>query len=245
VHYIATLMYRRYHVNVPAVYHDGMTTFRRARSEEQREIRRQAILDTAAAMLDEMPVSRISLNELSRRVGLAKSPLLRYFESREAILLELLDRTWKLWLARLPGQLAAGIDVDQPVRQRGAQLVDTLTRSLDDQRALCDLLSAQAGVLEHNVSPEVAIRYKHAALDNVTALAGLIRGPLPELGDSAGQLAAQTIMVIGAIWTHSVPSPSMLAAYELVPSLAEQRLDFTTTLRSMLTTLVVGNLDRR
>jgi hypothetical protein len=34
----------------------------------------------------------------------------------------------------------------------------------------------------------------------------------------------------------------MLAAYELVPSLAEQRLDFTTTLRSMLTTLVIGNL---
>ncbi|MES5823177.1 TetR/AcrR family transcriptional regulator, partial [Streptomyces sp. RG80] len=30
-----------------------MTTFQRARSEEQREIRRRAILDTAAAMLDE------------------------------------------------------------------------------------------------------------------------------------------------------------------------------------------------
>jgi AcrR family transcriptional regulator len=242
VHYIGKLTYRRYHVNVPAVYHGGMTTFRRARSEEQREIRRQAILDTAADMLDEMPVSKVSLNELSRRVGLAKSPLLRYFESREAILLELLDRTWKLWLAQLPEQLAAGIDIDDTVQQRGAQLVDALTRSLDHQRTLCDLLSAQAGVLEHNVSPEVAIRYKHAAINNVATLAELIRGPLPELGDSAGQLAAQAILVIGAIWTHSVPSPSMLAAYELVPSLAEQRLDFTTTLRSMLTTLVVGNL---
>lgn len=59
-------------------------TFQRARSEEQREGRRRAILDTAAAMLTEMPVADLSLNELSRRVGLAKSNVLRYFESREA-----------------------------------------------------------------------------------------------------------------------------------------------------------------
>ena len=71
-------------------------TFQRARSEEQRAIRRQAILDTAAAMLDEMPVAEVSLNELSRRVGLAKSNVLRYFESREAVLLELPTTSWGL-----------------------------------------------------------------------------------------------------------------------------------------------------
>ena len=82
-------------------------TFQRARSEEQREIRRRAILDTASAMLDEMPVAEVTLNELSRRVGLAKSNVLRYFESREAVLLELLDRLpagagWRSWPASWP-----------------------------------------------------------------------------------------------------------------------------------------------
>jgi uncharacterized sporulation protein YeaH/YhbH (DUF444 family) len=47
-----------------------------ALSEEQREIRRRTIVDTALAMLDEMPVAEVSLNELSRRVGLAKSNVL-------------------------------------------------------------------------------------------------------------------------------------------------------------------------
>src|SRR5216117_1101716 len=75
--------------------------FQRARSDEQREQRRQAILSTAAAMLGEMPVADLSLNELSRRVGLAKSNVLRYFETREAVLLELYDTTWKAWLDRL------------------------------------------------------------------------------------------------------------------------------------------------
>jgi AcrR family transcriptional regulator len=70
-----------------------MAVFQRARSEAQREARRQAILGAAAAMLAEMPVAEVTLNELSRRAGLAKSNVLRYFESREAVLLELLDAT--------------------------------------------------------------------------------------------------------------------------------------------------------
>src|SRR6202034_4430038 len=77
------------------------TTFQRARSEEQREVRRRGILDAAAAMLAVMPVAQVSLNELSRRAGLAKSNVLRYFESREAVLLELLDSACQEWLMQL------------------------------------------------------------------------------------------------------------------------------------------------
>ncbi|AEY93946.1 transcriptional regulator [Streptomyces hygroscopicus subsp. jinggangensis 5008] len=221
-----------------------MTTFQRARSEEQREIRRRAILDTAAAMLDEMSVSTLSLNELSRRVGLAKSNVLRYFESREAVLLELLDRDWREWTAALPEQLAASLTPDAPPTQRGQQFAAVLAHSLAERRVLCDLLSAQAGVLEHNVSVDVAARYKRAALDNVAALAALARRHLPELGGHADQLCAQAIMVCGAVWTHARPSTAMLAAYAADPSLAALRMDFTTTLEEILTTLIIGTLAR-
>jgi len=95
-----------------------MTTFQRARSEEQREVRRRAILDTAAAMLAEMPVAEVTLNELSRRVGLAKSNVLRYFESREAVLLELLDSAWQDWLAQLDRDLTGAFDPAAPVTAR-------------------------------------------------------------------------------------------------------------------------------
>src|SRR2546428_13885140 len=85
--------------------------FQRARSEEQREARRQAILGAAAAMLAEMPVAEVTLNELSRRAGLAKSNVLRYFESREAVLLELLDSAWQGWL--FPAGLEPGLPVSR------------------------------------------------------------------------------------------------------------------------------------
>src|SRR2546421_10588276 len=104
-------------------------TFQRARSEEQREVRRQVILKTAAAMLTEMPVAQLSLNELSRRVGLAKSNVLRYFESREAVLLELLDSTWQEWLAGLDQDLAV-VGPNAPPAQRRHQLAVVLASSL-------------------------------------------------------------------------------------------------------------------
>ncbi len=207
-------------------------------------MRRQAILDTAAAMLDEMPIGEISLNELSRRVGLAKSNVLRYFESREAILLELLDRAWRQWVADLPALAHAGIDREAPVSRRAEQFAAVVAGSLAPRRVLCDLLSAQAGVLEHNVSPLVAAGYKRAAVANVADIAALAHQYLPELGDAAPQLTAAMIMAIGAVWTHARPSAAMLAAYEADPSLTAFKLDFVTALREMLATLTAGIIAR-
>src|SRR3979490_1334085 len=99
-----------------------MTSFQRARSEEQRTQRRRMILDTAAAMLAEMPVAHVSLNELSRRVGLAKSNVLRYFESREAVLLELLDAASQEWLEQLHDALTAAVNPNASPAERGDQL---------------------------------------------------------------------------------------------------------------------------
>ncbi|WP_279582532.1 TetR/AcrR family transcriptional regulator [Fodinicola feengrottensis] len=78
-----------------------MTDFQRARRPEQIQARRAAILDVAAQLLTEHPIADISLRELSARVGLAKSNVLRYFDSREAIFLEILDRTQREWLDAL------------------------------------------------------------------------------------------------------------------------------------------------
>ena len=219
-------------------------TFQRARSEEQRAARRQAILHTAEAMLAEMPVAALSLNELSRRVGLAKSNVLRYFESREAVLLELLDAAWREWLVALEDALPAG-DTAVPAADRIEQVAAVLARTLVDRPMLCELGSASAGVLEHNVSPEVAARFKRAAYADMVELARLVRTVVPELGDAAAErFAGATVLVSGSLWAYSRPSAAMLAAYEADPALAAMRLDFCDATRDLLATLLAGLLAR-
>ena len=217
-------------------------TFRRARNEEQREVRRQAILSTAEAMLAEMPVAALSLNELSRRVGLAKSNVLRYFESREAVLLELLDAAWREWLEALEAELR---DIPAPVGDRVERVATAIAGTLAARPMLCELAGASAGVLERNISAAVAARFKRAALANTAALGRLVRGPVPELGEPAGQrFAGAAVLVAGAVWAAARPSAAMLAAYEADRTLAAMRLDFTAGLRELLATLLAGFLAR-
>ncbi|MFF7202389.1 TetR/AcrR family transcriptional regulator [Streptomyces sp. NPDC008141] len=221
------------------------TTFQRARNEEQRAQRRKAILDTAAAMLTEMPVAQVSLNELSRRVGLAKSNVLRYFESREAVLLELLDAACQELVEHLRTTLPEALDAAAPVTERADRIAAVVASALAERPVLCDLIGAQAAVLERNVSPQVAAEYKRSAIAGAMAMAELVRTHLPELGEhDALRFTGGMIMVTGAVWTHAHPSAAMLAAYEADPALAALRLDFASTLRQTLEVLLSGLLAR-
>jgi AcrR family transcriptional regulator len=223
-----------------------MTSFKRARSEEQRAQRRQAILDTAAAMLAETPVAQVSLNELSRRVCLAKSNVLRYFESREAVLLELLDAATNAWLTELRGALRESVASIEGVESRTDQVAATIASTLAARPVLCDLVSAQAAVLEHNVSPTVAAQYKRAAIASAGRLRDLVLDHIPELGaDDAFRFTAGAIMVTGAVWAHARPSAAMLTVYESNPELAALRIDFADTLRQVLEVLLSGLLARQ
>lgn len=219
-------------------------TFQRARSEEQRRIRRRAILETAAAMLDEMPVAEVSLNELSRRVGLAKSNVLRYFESREAVLLELLDVFLEEWITGLADELAKDVDAQATPEVRARQLVEVLSRSLADRTVLCDLYGAQGGVLEHNVSVEVLKRHKRTTLALLASMAELLRRHLPELGADAQLFCLMTLVSAGALSAYVPPPPSVLAVYEEEPELGVYNLGLRDALRISLTSSLLGVLPR-
>jgi AcrR family transcriptional regulator len=217
------------------------TTFQRARSDEQRALRSQAILDTTAAMLQEMPVAEISLNELSRRVGLAKSNVLRYFDSREAVLLELLAGSVREWLAHLAAELPSAVRRRAAFKRRAEQLATAITESLVERPVLCDLMSAQSAVLEHNVSVETITRYKLAALADAEVLAGLVRDALPELSeDDAWRYTVGAWVMTSALWAHARPPEAVLQACVADERLEKAHLDFPVTLADYLTTLAIG-----
>jgi AcrR family transcriptional regulator len=139
--------------------------FQRARSPEQIAQRRAAVLAAAEQMLAELPVSEITLNELSRRVGLAKSNVLRYFESREAVLLALLARESQTVLDELAAELVLTSGAEASVADRCERLAATIAAALARHPQLCDLNSNSAAVLERNISVETAAAFKRSAID--------------------------------------------------------------------------------
>ncbi|MET7781004.1 TetR family transcriptional regulator [Streptomyces sp. NPDC005388] len=217
--------------------------FQRARTDEQRAQRRQQILEAAAGMLTEMPVAQLSLNELSRRVGLAKANVLRYFESREAVLLVLLDAEVKDWIAALE---ATAPPVEGTSRERGDRLGELLATSMAERPVLCDLFSAQATVLEHNISADVAIGHKLVARQSIETLVRLVHRHLPELGiDGSVALVETTLLMAMTAWPCSRPPEAVQAAYASDPQLAGMRIDFTDLVRRTAAVTASGLIARQ
>ena len=192
-------------------------------------------------MLQEMPVADVSLNELSRRVGLAKSNVLRYFDSREDVLLQLLLSSSREWLAQLAAELPSAVTRRAGFKRRAEQLAAAISGSLVERPTLCDLISAQAAVLEHNVSVEAVTAYKLAALADADLIAGLVRDALPELSEEeARRYMVGAWVTIAAMWAYARPPEAVLEAYAADERLAEAHLDFKAALEDHLTTLGIG-----
>ncbi len=221
------------------------TPFARARSEEQRAQRRTTILTAAEAMLaDGMRVGDLSLNELARRVGLAKSNVLRYFETREAVLLVLLDREYGRWLDAAEAELGgAG---DRPGRAGAVERVaDVLSRTVADRPVLSELVANAQLVLEHNVSGDIAADYKRRAVAQAVRLVRLVEAEVGELPRaSAITLAGGVNLAIGGAWGQCRPSPGMAAAYVQHPELAALQLDYRVVVRELVATILTGLLAR-
>jgi len=219
-----------------------MGGFQRARRPEQVEERRQAIMAVATAMLTEMPVADISLNELSRRVGLAKSNVLRYFETREAIFLHLLEAQWMAWLAALDVALPREVDATQTVAVRIDRVAGTIAAQLAAAPLLCELSSVTSSVLERNVSTAVARWFKLAAAEATGNLAALLRVHVGELDAvSAGRLATTLFIVTAGLWPLANPGASVTAIYD-DPAFAAMRIEFADELHAIVAAQLAGLL---
>jgi AcrR family transcriptional regulator len=132
----------------------------RARSPEQKEERRRHLLDTARLLLLDIPdVHDLGINELARRAQMTKSNVYRYFESSEAVLLDVLVEEFMLWLPELRTALGRG---------KASGTIEGIARAFSATVAarplLCRLTSIFPSILEHNISAERMVEFKHGLL---------------------------------------------------------------------------------
>lgn len=133
----------------------------RARSPEQKEERRRHLLDTARALLLEIPdVQALGINELARRAEMTKSNVYRYFESSEAVLLDVLMEEVMAWRGELVKALSRG------GRRSGTieHIVRAFSATWVARPLLCRLTSIFPSILERNVSAERIVTFKHGLL---------------------------------------------------------------------------------
>src|SRR6185437_16628121 len=102
------------------------TEFQRARSVAAKRQREDDILDAARRLAKRRGIRLVTLTEIAEAVGLHKSAMLRYFETREQIFLTLTAAEWRSWSAALrerTSALPAGADAAAVARAMADSLV--------------------------------------------------------------------------------------------------------------------------
>ncbi len=210
--------------------------FQRARSAEHKSQRREAILSAAARLAARSGVRQVTLTEIAAEVGVHKSALLRYFETREQIFLELTGRCWREWAATTSAALAE-------LTPRGADraAAAALAREFADRPLLCDLIPHTALNLERHVSVKAVRAYKLISLRAVDDVAAALEGPLPELtAEDRRQLVSTVALLAGAMYQIATPPPPLADLYVTDPDLGHALLELEPRLARAAEVTIAG-----
>ena len=208
----------------------------RARSAEAKHQREQTILDAAAKLGAEQGIRQVTLTDIAQAVGMHKSAMLRYFETREQIFLKLTAAGWRDWSADLRGrlgQLHPGADA--------GTIAEAFAGTLTARPMFCDLLAQAPLNLERNVSLDSVHSFKLVTLDEVGAISAELTRLLSLTEQQAVDVIATATSMAGALWQMATPGPEVQRLYRSDPRLAHAVVEVGPRLARVLTALLAGS----
>jgi AcrR family transcriptional regulator len=225
--------------------------FQRARRPEQKQQRLEAILGAARELALTGGVRGVSLAGIAGLAGIDKSALLRYFETREQIFLELTAREWAPWVQALHDGLDAAAPAAPAAPGTAAPgtaglVADVVARSFGDRPLFCDLLAHTPLNFERNVSPETVRRYKLTSLAAVDDASAVVHRALPDLTIAeCREFISAIASLAGSVWQIANPVPALAELFASDPALALACVDLTPRLRRTGDILLAGLVPSR
>lgn len=215
--------------------------FIRARSENEKDLRRDQVLDAAARVFSRDDFEAVTMARVAEEAGVAKGTPYRYFATKEALFLELLTREIGDWFAELVPVADEAAVAEAAIAGSGASLPGFVARSLSARPLLTRLLPLLHAVLERNIDVETALRFKRRLAETMAPVAAAFERHLPggRAGDGFSFILRTHALAIGLL-QMSRPSAAVKAALSSDPALAPFDLDFVQEFEAALGALIRG-----
>lgn len=131
-------------------------------TEAERHTLREALLETGYDRFTRLGLKKTSLDDLTRPVGIAKSSFYNFFESKEALYLELLSRSAPAVEAKVEAALRSSPDTARVLARFIAVVVEELETNALTRRLLTHPEELQ--MIARRVSPEALEAKQHSLL---------------------------------------------------------------------------------
>ena len=172
---------------------------RRARSAEQKALRRQAVLEAAETYFLEVGYESFSMAQLAKKAGVVKGTLYLYFKTREELFLTLYEQSLIRWSQVFIGYLSASMT--------SKAYAQTLYKTALADGTFLPLLIRLEHVIEHNVEIPRLIKSKRVFILQVEVLAESTSTSLM-LSKAQAREVVKTmgVLLIGATQANQGPS---------------------------------------
>ncbi len=209
--------------------------FSRARRPEQKQQRESAILEAARTLAVREGIRAVSLADIAGEIGMHKTALLRYFESREDIYLRIGVESWRDWAGALVQELVELNEGDVE------GVSEAFARTLHDRPLLCDFLAHLSLHLERNVSAQALLSSRSAALAASDAIAEAVCATVPDVdrADVRDLIGGVTALAASA-WQAANPPPAAEPVFREHPEIAQCGAEFYPKIARFVATYLRG-----
>lgn len=224
---------------------------KRAKDEDQKARRREAILAAAAARLGAVGYESLNLGAVAGDLGLVKGTLYRYFRTKESLVLGVLEAELEGWAQALAalghpvglegqggragsGPPGSGRPEPAPERPTPGGLARAVAADLARRPLLVQLLGRLHVVLEKNLDLERLARFKGWLAELVARAGASLEAQAPFLagrGPAAVLALYELVLGVGALTERSPAVEEVLNR----PGFESLRFDFTAELSRTLT----------
>ncbi|HEU0000173.1 MAG TPA: TetR family transcriptional regulator [Ktedonobacteraceae bacterium] len=178
---------------------------RRAMRDEQKEERRQAIIDKAWRLFQDTSYESLTMAGVAEALQLAKGTVYLYFKTKEELFLTIEEQQLEAFFAEVDDGLSSISDTEG-----GAipSVVELVGRALERRPGLTRLLAILHTILERNIDLETATQFKHMLKAHFERTGSLLEACLSflEAGEGAHLLLQCHALVIG-LWSLADPAP--------------------------------------
>ncbi|MEP1470177.1 MAG: TetR/AcrR family transcriptional regulator [Halieaceae bacterium] len=171
----------------------------RARSAEQKALRRNAVLEAAETYFGEVGYEAFSMAQLAKNTGVAKGTLYLYFKTREELFLTLYEQSLTRWSQVFIGDLSDSITSEA--------YAQALYRTAIADGTFLPLLIRLEHVIEHNVAIPRLIESKRVFIRQVEVVAEPTSTALKLTKSQATEVVkTMGVLLIGATRADQGPS---------------------------------------
>ncbi len=151
----------------------------------------------------ENDLNLLSLNEIARSADMAKANIYRYFETREALLIELLWEEWQDWFK----DIQKTWQKTPKNKKTFDHLIQFLALSLSKRELLCNLTASLSSVVEKNLSEQKIKDFKYQSMELFGKIAAYLVSCSAELSVQSYAIFLQdTVSLIAGIYPFSRPN---------------------------------------